>query len=132
MSKFHALVYRLSGLHEVDVVAESPQAAMAIALQQAKREDAVWQTSDNEYIVFPFDLDQPECEDVKMITADSRVIDTLTSLIPSVPLSPALQQIFGVCGPVTGKQFVALVRSFGIILTVQYDEEYLELVAAEE
>lgn len=56
-----------------------------------------------------------------MITTDPKIIDTLAASIPSVQLSPALQRFFG-NETVTGEQFVALVRRFGIILTVRYDE----------
>lgn len=57
MPKYHVHVYRISNQYEVEVTAESPQAAMEMALQRAKQDDAVWQEPDNQYIAIPFDLD---------------------------------------------------------------------------
>jgi len=65
MPKYHVHVYKVVGLCEVEVTAESPQSAMSMTLRQAKQDDAVWSAPDNQYIAIPFDLDQPSEETTK-------------------------------------------------------------------
>lgn len=50
MRKYHIHVYRVVGLRELDIVAESEAEAMTKALQTAKKSKLFWGRSDCKYV----------------------------------------------------------------------------------
>lgn len=55
MPKYHVHVYRLAEMTEVDLEADTPQAAMKEALARAEKQE--WKEADNKYIALPFEMD---------------------------------------------------------------------------